>query len=118
MGKTLKTNDKLNCYDKCLVYLLTCKVSLKQCFGQTVAEFRCRSNICKNNGPNYQQHGTCVQQQLFEHFSEYGHHSFLEDVFVTLIDKTGPSNALQRENYWRSTLKTMTPWELNFEDCV
>ena len=38
-----------------------------------------------------------MQQHLFEHFSEEGHHSFLEDVSTTLIDKTDPSNPLQRE---------------------
>ena len=55
---------------------------------------------------------------IFEHFSEEGRHSFLEDVSITLIDKTDPSNPLQRENYWRSTLKTMVPWGLNVEGCV
>ena len=59
-----------------------------------------------------------MEQHLFEHFSEEGHHSFLEDVSITLIGKTDPSNPLQRENYWRSTLKTMRPWGLNVEDCV
>ena len=54
---------------------------------------------------------------LFEHFSEEGHHSFQEDVSITLINKTDPSNPLQRGNYWRST-KTMVPWGLNIEDCV
>ena len=38
-----------------------------------------------------------MQQHLFEHFSEKGHHSFLEDVSVTLVDKTDPSNPLQRK---------------------
>ena len=46
-----------------------------------------------------------------------GHHSFLEDVSITLIDKTDQANLLQRENYWRSTLKTMTQWVLYIEDC-
>ena len=50
-----------------------------------------------------------MQQPLFEYFSEEGHHNFLEDVSITLIDKIDPSNPLQRENYWRSSLKTMTP---------
>ena len=59
-----------------------------------------------------------MQQHLFEHFSEEWHHSFEEDLPITLIDKTDPSNPLQRENYWRSTLKTMAPWGLNVEDCV
>ena len=51
-------------------------------------------------------------------FSEEGHHSFLEDVSITLISKSDPSNLLQRENYGRSILKAMAPWELNTEDCV
>ena len=98
-GKTFKINHKLNCNDKCLVYLLTCNVCLKQYFGQTVEEFRYRWNNYKNNGRNYQEYGTCMQQHLFEHFSEEGHHSFLEDASITLIDKTYSSNPLQRENY-------------------
>ena len=65
-----------------------------------------------------EEYGTCMQQDLFENFSEEGHHSFLEDVSITLIDKTDPSNYLQRENYWRSTLNTMAPWEINVKDCV
>ena len=59
-----------------------------------------------------------MQQHLFEHFSEERHHSFLEDVSIAMGDKTDPSNPLQRENYWRSTLKTMTTWGLNVEDYV
>ena len=114
----MKINHKLNGNDKCLVYFLTCNVCLKQYVGQTVEELRYRWNNYKNNGCKYQEYGTCVQQHLFEHFSEEAHHSFLKDVSITLIDKTGPSNPLQRENYWRSTLKTMVPWWLNIEDCV
>ena len=117
-GKTFKINHKLNCNDKCLVYLLTCNVCLKQYVVQTVDELRYRSKDYKNNGCKYQEDGKCMQQYLFEHFSEEGHHSFLEDVSITLIDKTDPSNHLQRENHWRSTLKTITPWGLNVEDCV
>ena len=59
-----------------------------------------------------------MQQHLFEHLSEEGHHSFLEDVCIALIDKTDTSNHLQRESYWRSILKTMAPWGLNVEDCI
>ena len=38
MGKTFKINHKLNCNDKCLVYLLICNVCLKQYVGHTVAD--------------------------------------------------------------------------------
>ena len=71
-----------------------------------------------DNGRNCQKYGTCMQQHLFEHFSEDGHHSFLEDASITSIAKTDPSNPLQRKNYWRSTLKAVTPWGLKVEDCV
>ena len=56
-----------------------------------------------------------MQQYLFKHFSEEGHHGFLENVSITLVGKTDPSNPLQRENYWRSILKTMVhgDWTLN-----
>ena len=77
---------------------LTCNVCLKQYFGQTF-EFGYRWNNYKNNGHNYQEYGTCIQQQSFEHFSEDEHHNFLEDVSITLIDKTDLLNTLQRENY-------------------
>ena len=47
-----------------------------------------------------------------------GQHSFLEDVSITLIDKTDPSNPLRRDNFWVNILKTMAPWGLNIEDYV
>ena len=117
-GMTFKINHKLNCNDKCLVYPLTCNVYLKQYVGQTVEEFRYRWNNYKNNGRKYQEYGTSMQQHPFEHFSEEGHHCFLEDVSISSIDKTDPPNPLQREDYWRSIQKTMAPWELNVEDRV
>ena len=39
---------------------------------------------------------------------------FLEDVSITFIDKTDPSNPLKGENYW----KTMASWRLKVEDCL
>ena len=118
MGKTSRIKHKLNCNDKCLVYLLTSNVCLNQYVGQTVEEFRYRWNNYKNNCRKFQEDGTCMKQQLFEHFSEEGHLSLLEDFSIILINKTDPSNLLQRENYWRSTLKTMVSLGLNVGDCV
>ena len=40
-------------------------------------------------------------------FSMAAHDGFLNDVFITFIDKTDPSDPLRREHYWRQTLKTM-----------
>ena len=70
--KTFNINYKLNCNDKCLVYLLSCNVCLKQYVGQTVEEFRYRWKNYKNIGRKYQEDRICMQQHLFEHFTEGG----------------------------------------------
>ena len=63
-GKTFKINHKLNCNNKCLVYLLICNVCLKKYVGQAVEEFRYRWKNYKSNGRKYQEYGTCMQQHL------------------------------------------------------
>ena len=59
-----------------------------------------------------------MQQHLYEHFWSSNHSCFISDVSVTFIDKTDPSDPLKRADYWRSTPKTMAPFELNFEESV
>ena len=88
-----------DCNEKCLIYLLTCKVCLKQYIGQTVDKFRLRWNNYKSNNRKHQRLEPCMQEHLFEHFNEEGHHGFLEDVSITFIDKTDPSEPLKRGNY-------------------
>ena len=61
---------------------------------------------------------TCMQQHLFNHFCTCGHCGFLENVSLTFIDKTDPSDPLKREDYWRSTVNTMAPFGLNIEESV
>ena len=61
---------------------------------------------------------TCMQQHLFNYFSTSDHWGFLEDVSLTFIDKTDPSDPLKREDCWRSTLKTMASFGLNIEESV
>ena len=98
------------------MYLLTCKVCLKQYVGQTVEKFRLRWNNDKSNDRKYQKLESCMQQHPFEHFNSEGRHCFLDEISITFIDKIDLSEPLKRENYWRSILKTMTPWDLNVED--
>ena len=57
-----------------------------------------------------------MQEHLFRHFSSPGRNGFLNDVSITFIDKTDPSNPLKREDYWKRTFKTMVPFGLNIED--
>ena len=47
------------------------------------------------------QGATCMQQHLFNHFCTVGHCGFLEDVSLTFIDKTDPSDPLKREDNGR-----------------
>ena len=47
-----------------------------------------------------------------------GHNGFLNNVSVTLIDKTGGKNPKITEDHLRRTLKTYLPFELHFEDSV
>ena len=46
-NKASKINHLFNCTEKCIVYLLTCGVCLKQYLGQTVDEFQNRWNNYK-----------------------------------------------------------------------
>ena len=105
-GKTYVINHKFDCNDKCLIYLLTCNCCKKQYVGQTVDKFRFRWNNYKSNFRKHQRGETCMQQHLYDHFCECNHKGFVNDVSITFIDKTDPSDPLKREDYWRITLKT------------
>ena len=56
-----------------------------------------------------------MQEHLLSHFSSPGHNGFLNNVLVTFIDKTDPSDHLKREDYWKRTPKTMALFGLNIE---
>ena len=57
-----------------------------------------------------------MQENLYKHFESEGHTEFLDNVSITLIDKTDGSNPSKRENYWMRTLKTFAPYGLNVKD--
>ena len=102
LRKSIKSIS-LNCNKKCLIYLLTCKVYLKQYVRQTVGEFRLRWNNCKSNNRKQQPLESCMQEHLFEHFNEEGNHGFSEDVSISLI--VFLINVAFRSQYWREKLK-------------
>ena len=116
--ETFKINHKLNCDDKCLIYLFTCGCCGKQYVGETTWEFRFRWNNYKCNDRKYTRNEDCFQEHLFRHFHSGEHTGFLENVKITLIDKTDGQNPKKREDYWRRTLKTYAPFGLNVEDSV
>ena len=117
-GESFKINHQLNCDDRCIIYLLTCKQCQKQYTGETTDDFRYRWNNYKSNSRKFDRKEPCMQEHLYRHFSSPGHRGFLNDVSVTLIDKTDGSDPKKWEDYWIRTLKTMAPYGLNMEDSV
>ena len=59
-----------------------------------------------------------MQKYLYSHFESEGHNGFLEDVPITLIDKTDGSDPKKRETFWMHTLKTLPPYGLNVENGI
>ena len=116
-GETYKINNKFDCMEKCLIYLLTCNKCRKQYVGETVDTFRYRWNNYRSNCRKHAHGISCKQEHLYEHFCDSEHSGFLNDVSITFIDKTDLTNPLQRENYWKHTLKTFSPYGLNIK-CV
>ena len=111
--KQYKINHNLNCNDKCLVYLLSCKICGLQYVGSTTDPFRYRWNNYKDNNRKAERGVEHMQADLFEHFASNGHNGFLEDCTITLIDKTDGADPTRREEYWRRVLKTVSPYGLN-----
>ena len=108
-----KINRNLNCNDKCLIYLLSCKICGLQYVGSTTDRFRLRWNNYKDNDRKAQRGEEHMQPELFQNFHSEGHNRFLPDCSITLINKIDGSNRRRREEYWRVVLKTVAPYRLN-----
>ena len=80
-----KRNDKLNCNDKCLIYLLSCKVCSVQYVGSTTDKFRLRWNNYKENNRKVKRGEEHVEPLFFEHFSSTDHNDFLENCSRLLL---------------------------------
>ena len=106
-------NHQLNCNDKCLLYLLSCKVRSLQYAGSTTDKFGSGWNNCKENNRKAKRGEEHMQPLVFGHFSSNDYNGFLEDCSITLIDKTDRSDPTRTEEYWRRVLKSVTPYGLN-----
>ena len=96
----------------CLIYPLTCNKCRKQYVGWTVDTFRYRRNNYGSNSHKHVHSISCTQEHLYKHFCDIEHRGFLNDVSITFIDKTDPTNLLQREYYWKHT-STFAPYGLS-----
>ena len=117
-GETYKISNRLDCNNKCLAYLLTCNKCKKQYTGEATDNFRGRWNNYKSKSKSFTRGEKCIQEYLYNYFESEGHIEFLDDVSITLIDKTDGFNPIKRENYWMQTLKTYAPYGLNVVDSI
>ena len=62
-------NHSFNCYEKCIIYLLTYNKCKMKYVGKTFDAFRLRWNSYKVNNRKYLRKKARMQQHLFEHFS-------------------------------------------------
>ena len=108
-GESFEINHHLNCDDRCIINLLTCKQLQKQYTWETTDDFRYTWSNYKSNFRKFDKKQSCMQEHLYRRFSSPGHMGFLNDVSGTLIDKMVGSDSKKREDYWMSTLKTMAP---------
>ena len=86
--------------------------------GETTDQFKVRWNNYKCNDRKFNRGEHCAQEHLYEHFYSDGHNGYLEDLAITLINKTDGRDPKNRENYWMRTLKMLAPDILDIEGCV
>ena len=79
----------------------------KQYVWERTDSLKYRWNKYKDTDRKHYPEKSCMQEDLFKHFKSVGHNSFLNG-----------KNPKKREDYWRRTLKTYSPFELNVEDSV
>ena len=104
-GESFKINQQLNCDDRCIIYLLTCKQCQKQYTGETTDDFRYRWNNYKSDSRKFNRKEYCMQ----EHF-------YIDTLVVQvagdsltmyqLHQLTKPMNQIdpkKREDYWMKT---------------
>ena len=84
-----------------MIYLLTCNQCRKQYVGQTVDSFRFRWNNYRCNCHKHAKGESVKQEHLYDHFMLEEHAKFVNDAPIYFIDKTDPTDPLQREQYWR-----------------
>ena len=115
-GTQYSINHKFNCNSKCVVYLLSCVTCGLQYVGQTSDKFRLRWNNYVSCQKKAAAGGTPPQAAFHNHFLQENHRGLVNDVKITIIDKTDASDPLTRERFWIDKIETMTPQGLNTED--
>ena len=115
LQKLTKLITDLTAWRNYSIYLLTCNKCRKQYVGQIVEIFAIGGIITDLTPVNMRMANHTCRNTCTNINSE--HRSFLNDVSITLIDKTNPTNPLKK-NYWEPTLKTFVPYGLNMKENV
>ena len=84
----------------------------------TVDNFHLRQNDYKCCSCKHAEGKSGKQQHIYDHLMDKNHKDFVQNVSVTLIDKTDSSDLLEREKYRRDTLKRFTPNGLNISESL
>ena len=86
-----------------------------QYVGSTSRPLRLRFNNNKACYHKFRSGSSVPQMDFFRHFSEGGHHRFLEDIRVKIIDRLFGNDRI-RESLWQHKLDTFTPQGLNVKE--
>ena len=111
-SREYRINYSFNCDSSNVVYLLECTVCGVQNIGSTCTPFRLRFNNYKACSRKFNSRASVPQVELFRHFSEEGHHGFLKDISVKIIDRLTGGNRM-RESFWQYRLDCFAPKGLN-----
>ena len=96
--------------------MFSCKAYGLQYVGSTVERFCFRWNNYKNCQREAAQGGTPPQSSLHHNYLSEGHHGFVNDYEITLMDKTDSSNPTRWKLFGIRLIKTYYPLALNIKD--
>ena len=111
-SREYRINYSFNCDSSNVVYLLECTVCGVQYVGSTCTPFRLRFNNYKACSRKFTSGASVPQAEFFRHFTEEGHHGFLKDISVKIIDRLTGGNRM-RESFWQYRLDCFAPKGLN-----
>ena len=111
-SREYRINYSFNCDSSNVVYLLECTFCGVQYVGSTCTPFRLRFNNYKACSRKFNSGASVPQVEFFRHFSEEGHHGFLKDISVKIIDRLTGGNRM-RESFWQYRLDCFAPKGLN-----
>ena len=110
-GESLQINHPMCCNDKCLVYLLTCKICKNQYAGKKSDGFRLHWSSYKERNRKFWEVKKLNKSLSMNPFWKLGI-MVLKKMIASVIDKTYLYDPHKGEHYWIRILKTIPPFGL------